>query len=31
MKTYIATAWCSEELNVGGTDLTHASYGNISN
>ena len=31
MKTYIATAWCSEELNVGGTNLTHASYGNISN
>ena len=31
MKTYIATAWCSKELNVGGTNLTHANYGNISN
>ena len=24
-------AWCSKELNVGGTNLTHANYGNISN
>ena len=31
MKSYIATAWCSKELNVGGTNLTHANYGNISN
>ena len=31
MKTYIATAWFSKELNVGGTNLTHANYGNISN
>ena len=31
MKTYIATAWCSKELNVGGTNLTHANYGNITN
>ena len=26
MKTYIAAAWCSKELNVGGTNLTHANY-----
>ena len=31
MKSYIATAWCSKELSVGGTNLTHANYGNISN
>ena len=31
MKSYIAMAWCSKELNVGGTNLTHANYGNISN
>ena len=31
MKNYIATAWCSKELNVGRTNLTHANYGNISN
>ena len=31
MKTYISTAWCSKELNVGGTNLTHENYGNISN
>ena len=30
MKAYIASAWCSEELNVSGTDLTQANYGNIS-
>ena len=24
-------AWCSKELNVGGKNLTHANYGNISN
>ena len=26
MKAYIAAAWCSKELNVGGTNLTHANY-----
>ena len=31
MKTYIASAWCSKEVNIGGTNLTHANYGNISN
>ena len=30
MKTYIASAWCSKELNIGGNNLTHANYGNIS-
>ena len=28
MKTYIASAWCSKELNIGGNNLTHANYGN---
>ena len=27
MKTYIASAWCSKELNIGGINLTL--YGNI--
>ena len=31
MKTYIASAWCSKDVNIGGTNLTHANYGNISN
>ena len=30
MKANIAS-WCSKELNIGGTNLTHANYGNISN
>ena len=30
MKTYIASAWCMKDLNIGGTNLTHANYGNIS-
>ena len=30
MKTYIAPAWCSKELHIGGTHLTQANYGNIS-
>ena len=30
MKGYIASAWCSKELNIGGTNLTQANYGNIS-
>ena len=30
MKTYIASAWCTKDLNIGGTNLTHACYGNIS-
>ena len=29
MKAYIASAWCSKELNIGGTNLTQANYGNI--
>ena len=31
MKTYIASAWYLKEVNTGGTSLTHANYGNISN
>ena len=31
LKTYIASAWCSKELNIGGNNLTHANFGNISN
>ena len=30
MKAYIASAWCSKELNISGTNLTQANYGNIS-
>ena len=30
MKTYIASTWCSKELNIGGNNLTHANYRNIS-
>ena len=30
MKTYIASAWCLKELNIGGNNLTRANYVNIS-
>ena len=30
MKSYFVTAWCSKALNIGGTNLTEANYGNIS-
>ena len=30
MKAYIASAWCSKALNIGGANLTQANYGNIS-
>ena len=30
MKAYIASAWCSKALNIGGTNLIQANYGNIS-
>ena len=30
MKAYNASAWCSKELHIGGTNLTQANYGNIS-
>ena len=30
LKAYIASAWCSKELNVGSSSLTQANYGNIS-
>ena len=30
VKTYIASAWCSKELIIGGNNFTHANYGNIS-
>ena len=30
MKVYIAPAWCSKELNIDGTNLTQANYGDIS-
>ena len=29
MKAYIAPAWGSKELDIGGNSLTHANYGNI--
>ena len=31
LKTYIASAWCSKELNIGGNNLTHENFGNNSN
>ena len=31
VKTYVASAWCSKEVNVGGNPLTQASYGSINN
>ena len=31
LKTYTASAWCSKELNIGGTNLTHTNFGNINN
>ena len=30
IKAYTACAWGSKELNIGGNNLTHANYGNIS-
>ena len=30
MKSYVASAWCSKELNIGSINLTQANYGNIS-
>ena len=30
IKTYIASAWCSKELNIDRNNLTHANYGNNS-
>ena len=30
MKAYIASTCCSKALNIGGTNLTQANYGNIS-
>ena len=29
IKGYIASAWCSKALNVGGTNLTQINFGNI--
>ena len=31
LKTFIASAWCSKKLNIGGTNLTHVNYGIIDN
>ena len=31
LKTYVASAWCSKEVNVGGNRLTQANYGSINN
>ena len=30
MKDYIASVWCSKELNIGGTNLTQINFSNIS-
>ena len=29
IKDYIASAWCSKELNIGGNNLTHINFSNI--
>ena len=29
LKTYVAPAWCSKEINIGGNSLTQANFGNI--
>ena len=29
LRDYIASAWCSKELNIGGNSLTQVNYGNI--
>ena len=31
LKTYIASAWCSKKINIGGANLTHVNYGIIDN
>ena len=31
LKTFVATAWCTKYVNVGGNHLTHVNYGNIQN
>ena len=31
LKTFVASAWCTKEVNVGGNHLTHVNYGNIQN
>ena len=30
-KTFVATAWCTKDVNVGGNHLTQVNYGNIQN
>ena len=29
LKTFVAMAWCSKQLNIGGSNLTHINYGII--
>ena len=31
LKIFVASAWCTKEVNVGGNYLTHVNYGNIQN
>ena len=31
LKTYVASAWCTKEVNVGGNHLTHINFGSIEN
>ena len=31
LKTYVAAAWCTKKVNIGGNHLTRANYGNINN
>ena len=30
LKTYVASTWCTKEINTGGNHLPRANYGNIS-
>ena len=29
IKGYLATAWGTKDLNIGGTNVTHINYGNM--
>ena len=31
MKGYIASAWCSKQLKLGGNNLAHINFNNIAN
>ena len=31
LKTFVAAAWCTKDVNIGGNHLTHINYGNFQN